>query len=482
MIRPAFSCRKKIIQKKALLIAFSLFISAPVFAKRQEPLSSWLYREKTVAVKRMFANISPKGGAVGAVAASPSRKNPNYWYHWVRDAAITMNEIVYRLDGIETPEERQIETQMLKNYAAFSRLNQKSKAKTGLGEPKFNMNGTPFNGAWARPQNDGPALRAITLLHWARQLKSQSHKKELNAIYNSKAPQNSVIGADMDYVSTHWKQPCYDLWEESFGFHFFTQMLERKALLAGAKLSQESGNFQRALFYKNEAKSLEVEIEKHWNSGRGYITVTVDQSNMRYKNSGLDSSVILGVLMGNTRDGFFAPEDDRVLDTALALENAFRRIYPINHGRKSIGIAIGRYPEDRYNGTDVFAPDNGNPWVLSTEAFSQFYSTLASDYSKKGLIALTPRNLPFFKSLPLKRGDAASLKVGETIRNSDPLFQSLISALRKKGDGFMEVVRRYANSDGTMSEQIDRKTGRMVSAANLTWNYAGFLSQDRARR
>ena len=74
MALATFSYLKKINRKKSVLIALSLFISAPVFAKRREPLSSWLKNEKTIAVKRMFANISPKGGAAGAVAASPSKK------------------------------------------------------------------------------------------------------------------------------------------------------------------------------------------------------------------------------------------------------------------------------------------------------------------------------------------------------------------------------------------------------------------------
>ena len=32
-----------------------------------------------------------------------------------------------------------------------------------MGEPKYNINCTPFNGEWGRPQNDGPALRGIML-------------------------------------------------------------------------------------------------------------------------------------------------------------------------------------------------------------------------------------------------------------------------------------------------------------------------------
>ena len=37
---------------------------------------------------------------------------------------------------------------------------------SGLGEPKFEINETAFKGSWGRPQRDGPALRAITLMSY----------------------------------------------------------------------------------------------------------------------------------------------------------------------------------------------------------------------------------------------------------------------------------------------------------------------------
>jgi len=37
-------------------------------------------------------------------------------------------------------------------------------AGLGLGEPKYQVDGTRFNGAWGRPQRDGPALRALVSL------------------------------------------------------------------------------------------------------------------------------------------------------------------------------------------------------------------------------------------------------------------------------------------------------------------------------
>lgn len=40
----------------------------------------------------------------------------------------------------------------------------------GLAEPKFEVNLTPFTGAWGRPQRDGPALRATALIAYSRYL------------------------------------------------------------------------------------------------------------------------------------------------------------------------------------------------------------------------------------------------------------------------------------------------------------------------
>ena len=41
--------------------------------------------------------------------------------------------------------------------------NYKTKRNSGLGEPKFNINGTPYNKPWGRPQNDGPVFHGIVL-------------------------------------------------------------------------------------------------------------------------------------------------------------------------------------------------------------------------------------------------------------------------------------------------------------------------------
>jgi glucoamylase len=60
-----------------------------------------------------------------------------------------------------------------------------------------------------------------------------------------------------------------------------------------------------------------------------------------------------------------------MLATAVAVESKFSSLYSINSGIASwLGTAIGRYPEDTYNGV---GNSEGNPWFLCTNAFAELY-------------------------------------------------------------------------------------------------------------
>jgi glucoamylase len=61
------------------------------------------------------------------------------------------------------------------------------------------------------------------------------------------------------------------------------------------------------------------------------------------------------------------------------------------------------------------------------------------------------------------------------------LFGQAVQALKQGGDDFLARVRYHANGDGSLSEQISRYNGYMISAADLTWNYASFLAASRLR-
>jgi glucoamylase len=68
----------------------------------------------------------------------------------------------------------------------------------GLGEPKFNADGTQFTGAWGRPQRDGPALRATALITYAKWLISNGYTSTASSLVWP------VIQNDLSYVAQYW--------------------------------------------------------------------------------------------------------------------------------------------------------------------------------------------------------------------------------------------------------------------------------------
>jgi glucoamylase len=403
----------------------------------QDPdFEQWLRWEYQNAAIKMFQNISPDDLPPGIVIASPERQAPPYYYQWVRDAALTMDTAVSLYNQMQGSDRLYIEKQLL-GYVRFSRNLQKTSTRDGLGFPLFFVDGRPYDRDWCSPQNDGPALRALTLIHFAHSLIGQNRgdfvRREL---YDGKIPTESVIKADLEYVSHHWNEKNCDLWEETWGHHFYTRMVQRRALLEGAQLATQLGDSGAAFWYVSQARSLESSIAQHWDGSRQIILAHLEgEGNTQSKKQGLDSAVILGVLHGATHDGFFPAVDQKVFSTYEKLVQAFQYEYKINQVPQFPGVAIGRYPGDIYGGTHF---NHGNPWVLTTLAFANYNYQLAD----------------FF------------------LQSND--FQRA-RALVSTGDLFLKRVRLHAHPDGSLSEQIDRNTGYMTSARDLTWNYSEFL-------
>jgi len=451
--------------------------SAAVSAPASGDLDSWLALERRIALLKMKANISPAGAAPGAVAASPSRKDPDYFFHWRRDAALTMQEIVVLYEQSSDPDEKASYFKMLTDYAGFVKKTQHASSLTGLGEPKFNMDGTPFNGAWGRPQDDAPAEEASTLIEFASALLKEGHKDLARELYGSFA---DGIKGDLEYVSHHWRQTSFDVWEEVKAHHFDTETAQRQALLEGAWLAEQLGDDGAPQWYRAQAKLIEGAMGGHWDAGKGYIVSARDQdAGLGGKDSGLDAAVILAAIHRRPLDarlgsgaerGFFSVTDARVLATAQALTDRFRAQYAVNRRPGEPGVAIGRYPEDSYFG--------GNPWALLTAAFAQLDYMAAHDFLTRGEIPVEDADLAFFRAL-VPRDER--LRAGLTVTRGEPLFDALIAGFNTQGDSFFAEVRAHANPDGSLSEQIDKDSGVMTSAKDLTWNYASVLSALQAR-
>lgn len=379
----------------------------------------------------------------GAVIASPSRNQPDYYYDWVRDGAIAMDLIASWYDKFKKPADKE----KLLNYVQWVHKIQHAEetipAQDILGEPKFYLDGRPYDGPWGRPQNDGPALRALTLIRFAHTL---LHDNEFIYVktflyQDGMDPMTmGVIKLDLEYTAHHWQEDNFDLWEEVYGQHFFTRMVQRKALIEGAKLARELGENNAADFYEKQAILIKEQLHKHIDINAPIIQATIAPHPGPQKTQELDSAVILAVLLSNNQDQVFAPDNFYVKNTVAALREQFIYLYPINHNH-SEAILFGRYPGDTYDG---YGNSLGNPWFILTATIAEYYYSLAN------LLPPIPQN------------------------------QQQINDYLELGDEYLKLIKIYA-PNLTMSEQINLHTGQMQGAYSLTWSYVATLRAIDAR-
>ncbi|CAG8976843.1 hypothetical protein HYALB_00012661 [Hymenoscyphus albidus] len=225
----------------------------------------------------------------------------------------------------------------------------------GLGEPKYMADGSRFNGAWGRPQRDGPALRATALITYSDWLVKNGQSEKAKTIIWP------VIQHDLSYVGQYWNATGFDLWEEVQGSSFFTTLSQYKSLVEGTKLARDLGVTCTSCFIAPQILCL---LQNYWNGQ--YIDANINLNDGR---SGLDSNTILGSISAFDIDAYcdsstFQPCGSKSLANFKVLVDGFR-IYTINNGIPAgQGIAIGRYPEDTYFG--------GNPWYLNVTAVAEF--------------------------------------------------------------------------------------------------------------
>jgi len=450
----------------------------------RQAIDAWTMAEEPLATQYLLANISPVGAAKGAVVASPSTNSPNYFYHWVRDASMVSSAVVDLYQNAPNAVAKKTYGDILNDLIDFSRGLQALPPQGnigGLGEPKYLVTGQLFTGSWGRPQNDGPALRAMAFTRLANLLLDEGQGDLVTQkLYRAEMPATTLIKEDLEYVAHHWSDTCFDLWEENHGHHFFTQMVQRKALLTGAALANRLNDSGAANFYSQQAAALETALERYWSPTDNFVYVTLDEDGgISYKTSHLDSAVVLGALWGDNADGVFTPDDPRILATAARLEQTFSSLYSVNSTSSGApGILIGRYPEDRYDGYGTSSLGNG--WPLITAAYAELYERAATRFEVAGVIPITSVSAPFFSRLGWSGRLGATGKADIVAGTRE--FSHLIVAMRSKADDFLARIEYDGqSSQGHYSEEVNRSTGKQQGAIDLTWNYAAFLSAFKAR-
>ncbi len=430
------SFKLKLIQ----IILFCIFSSYLNFGFANSNTNSDRYiNQFKLSVQHVISNLNiTELNNSGAIIASPSKNAPNYFYHWVRDAGLTMLEITTLYDMMnDGNSKRALENRIWLWIDFEKKLQEKALSKSFLGEPIFTVSGDIYPFEWGRPQNDGPAIRALAMINFCESLLRQGRFAEARYLYSNELPAKSVIKIDLEYVASKWQEQNYDLWEEVKGQHFFTRMAQRASLIKGANLAEKIYDPKAAEYYRSKAKELTLTLRAHQDSNRKIIVPTLDQTDgWKHKSSQLDVSVILGSLYFALDDGFYDLNDIGIENTVNRLQDSFKNIYQVNHQHPEKAPAIGRYPEDVYNGNGF---GEGNPWFLATNAYAEYYC-------RKSFIS----------------------------QNSTEKEQ-----LRNYGLKFLDRSIFHVDPEGRMPEQFNRYSGYTQGAKDLTWSY---ISYSRAAR
>ncbi|WP_205042039.1 glycoside hydrolase family 15 protein [Rhodoligotrophos defluvii] len=466
----------------------------PISADR-DALVSWMETACRFAVGEMLNSISATGitkerpgfgqtivPKAGSVLASPVLASydpdPDYFFHWLRDSAIVMDALrvliadgvlprqhlqhfaafvdfslaLGQLDGRALPRER-IEASTAPDDRKFLRPAEELAQLHGdrvLGDVRFNPDGTLDITRWERPQNDGPALRALTLLRYRPLLGAEHtalHQKLLD-----------LLRTDLDYTCRHWRSPSVDFWEEEANDHYATRVVQLAALEDGTSAMQEIGAVALAQGCRTAASELRKALTDHWSPQHGFYLSRLEMRTEHSRRKARDIATILAVLHAERHTGPHSVLDPKVQATLVCLEDLFAAEYPINHGRNDRGPAMGRYLGDVYY--------SGGAYYFSTLAAAEFYYRLSAAVRAGRALAITPENRTFIARC---LGGAAS---------GAPLAEALLA----RGDQFMATVRDYTPASLELSEQFDQTTGVQTSAKRLTWSYAALITAVAARR
>lgn len=390
----------------------------------------------------------------GSIVASPVLGSydpePDYFFHWYRDSAIVVDALRILDDdphsGLDTRQHvadfvrfslslRALDGRALSDGAWRGQVDENFRGylrdATELSrvfgnavsdETRVNPDGSLDISRWPRPQYDGSAMRALSILRWLRTQRFDA------AVH---LDMETLLRGDLTDARRCARLSCFDIWEEEQGRHYYTLRVTAAALRAGAEWLAQRGDYVDSQLCDTAATELMRQLDGYWVEPAGYLKSRVLDSGMA-SSKDLDISVVLAANHAGTQGEPHSAGDARVAATVSHLERLFDAAYPINRARPpDQAPAMGRYAGDVYF--------SGGAYYFATLGTAEFY----------------------FKA-------AASA--------ADP------TPLRARGDAFLRTVQAFTPSSGDMSEQFDQQTGLPRSARHLAWSYAAFISCIAARR
>jgi glucoamylase len=325
-------------------------------------LEPWIARQWDHAAQMMLKSISPvamvkerpRFGQVilpkpGSVVASPVLAaydpEPDYFFHWYRDSALVMDALrllrhemaevenhfrdhvrfsldLATLDGRTLP--RDWRAVVAPDFQRFLRSSPQS-ARGGViaAETRVNADGTLDITDWPRPQHDGPALRALTLMRWG-----------------AEGDAANLLRRDLAFVLRHARKPCFDIWEEEFGLHAYTLRVSAAALEKGGAWLAARSKPREAERCRAEAAAIETLLDDFWMEERAHIL------SRKVEGGAPDKLLDIAVILASNHAGVVG---ERYAATLKRLEALFGATYAINRDcPPTRAPALGRYANDKY--------------------------------------------------------------------------------------------------------------------------------------
>lgn len=511
------------------------------YSTSRNSFSEWIEQQSNVAYNKVLSNIADKNilnnqnlyklnGNIkdGVIVASPSTEHPDYFYQWVRDSSISIDTVLQNIFMDSNVNITLVGTYLKYLQNSFNLQRSNSRSGNGvpsndflsLGEPKWNVDSTPFNDPWGRPQNDGPALRAISVFKFLMLLKEYNQEfgknltlQDLISQYNNyflndninlpfsneKELFDNIIYWDLSFINKNWEKDNFDLWEEVYGKHFFTSLVQLSAIKISINYLKENNKSWSAMDDDNliNYNSLLINSERTFNDmykfimiDSGYINSNknfiVETPSILNKRSGLDIAIIISSVITHFEQNIFSNEipfdvnDSGILNTLYYLIQKMSILYPINHSnaKLNMGVALGRYPEDVYDGDGT---SEGNPWFLATSYSSEILYKLINNINSSGNDITIPLNswdsqfwTLIFEGLEESLDNAEEAKYQLVIPFNSPAFKQTMSTLFQLSESFLDKIRQHTSDKGDMSEQFNKYTGFMQGATDLTWSYSSF--------
>jgi glucoamylase len=339
-------------------------------------LESWIAQQREHAIAGLLRSISApvvktrqgfgqvivptKGSVVASPVPASYDPDPDYFFHWFRDSAAVMDALALVRDAV--PDSRRLFEDFVDfsltlsqldgrrmppdwraaaapDFVRFLRKDIDRAHGDAIGaETRVNPDGTLDISDWPRPQHDGPALRALALLRWGPVRDSDI----------------SLLKQDLAFVLRLGREPCFDIWEEEVGLHYYTLSVCEAALAGGAAWFA-SIDPQISSDCLKEADNLAALHQTFWLQDEGYIRSRILPLGPSAKE--LDISVILAANHAHQVC------DARLIATLDRLADIFRDSYAINR-EQGPGPAMGRYASDHYY--------SGGAYFFSTLGAAEF--------------------------------------------------------------------------------------------------------------